>query len=98
MAGGGVKSEVEGANAEKLRWASGAHLNLSSLQREGYATQIVIIIMIMFHRMHLQDSNIQTLSYDIISSRGARKKRRSKHKHVTECIYRKVTLIHFPII
>ena len=54
--------------------ASGIHLNLSSLQREGYATQIVIIIMIMFHRMHLQVISIQTLSYDIISSLGERKK------------------------
>ena len=70
---GSRKWKVEVDSAGKPWGASGIHLNLSSLQREGYATRIVIIIMIMFHRMHLQDSNIQTLSYDIISTLRARK-------------------------
>ena len=66
--------EVEVDSAGKPWGASEVHLNLSSLQREDYTTQVVIIIMIMFHRMHLHESNIQRLSYDIISSIGERKK------------------------
>ena len=38
MTAGGAKSEVEGESAEKPWGASGVHLNLSSLQRESYAT------------------------------------------------------------